>query len=171
MFTRFSQNRSKLGLRFSAFALAGMALLTASSGAYANGQCKKVEGRYVEHLVPPPECTSPFGLCVAGEYRGDVKGDFFGSVISLVPTTVEEVLLFTTDSVIHARIGDRQGDLMIKNAGAFQTAGAGNIVDLQYIVGGTDGFAGASGVIRASGTFDSATGMGESAYVGEVCLP
>lgn len=171
MFTKLSQNRSKFTVRLSAFALAAMALLTASSGVSANGQCKKVNGRYNEHIVPPPECTSPFGLCVAGEYRGDIRGDFFGSVVSLTPTAVGEVLLFTTDSTIHAHIDGKEGDLIIKNAGAFQTAGAGNIVDLQYIVGGTGELTGASGAIRASGTFDSATGMGESEYEGMVCLP
>ncbi|MEZ4732886.1 MAG: hypothetical protein R3E79_37775 [Caldilineaceae bacterium] len=171
MITKLFQNRSKLGIRLAAFALAGMTVLTASSGAYADVRCRKVEGRYAEHIVPPPDCTSAYGLCIAGEYRGDVQGNFFGAVTSLTPTAVGEVQLFTSDSTIHARIGNKEGDLIIKNAGAFQTAGAGNIVDLQYIVGGTGQFAGASGALRASGTFDSATGMGESSYEGEVCLP
>ncbi|MEZ4867172.1 MAG: hypothetical protein R3C14_37960 [Caldilineaceae bacterium] len=171
MFSKFVQNHSKLGIRLSAFALAGMALLAGSSAAYADGRCKKVDGHYAEHIVPAPECTSPFGLCVAGDFRGDIYGGFFGSVNSLTPTAVGEVLLFTTDTTIHAQIGNKQGDLMIKNAGAFQTAGAGNIVDLQYIVGGTGDFSGASGAIRASGAFNSATGTGESDYEGQVCLP
>jgi hypothetical protein len=41
----------------------------------------------------------------------------------------------------------------------------GSIVDLQTIVGGTGGLAGARGFVRASGTFSAATG-GTSQYEG-----
>ena len=50
------------------------------------------------------------------------------------------------------------------------TSPGGAIVDVQTIVGGTDGFAGTSGVLRAEGTFTQATGS-ESSYHGNVCLP
>jgi hypothetical protein len=73
--------------------------------------------------------------------------------------------------MIHARFDGKEGDLIIKNAGAFQITGTGHIVDLQYITEGTGQLSGATGVIRASGTFNSATGMGESDYEGEICLP
>lgn len=49
--------------------------------------------------------------------------------------------------------------------------GEGEILDLQTIVGGTGELASASGIIRADGLFDSATGSGESEYVGNICLP
>jgi hypothetical protein len=170
MVTKLAQNRSKLSVRMSAFALAAMALLTASSGVNAQAQCKKVGGHYEEHFVSAPDCPQN-ALCIAGEYRGDIQGDFFGIVASLNDTEVNEVKLFTSNSTIHARIDGKEGDLIIKNAGAFQGGGAGNIVDLQYIVNATGELAGATGAIRASGTFDFATGMGESAYEGMVCLP
>lgn len=173
MFTQLFQNRSKWNIRMSAFALAATALLVSSTGVSADPLCKKVQGRYMEHIVTE-NCTAPTGLCIAGEYQGELRGEFFGSATSLTPTAdtaTTGVLLFTSDSTIHARVKGKQGDLMIKNAGAFQSTGTGNIVDVQFIVGGTGDLTGASGVLRASGIFNPVTGMGESAYEGEICLP
>lgn len=174
MVTKLSQNRSKLAVRLSAFALSAMALLTASSGVSANEPCKKVNGHYQEHFVFGAPCPQG-ALCIAGEYQGGIQGDFFGILASQSDTDVSEVKLFTTNSTIHARIDGKEGDLIIKNAGAFQQGGDGNIVDLQYIVGATGDFDGelsdATGVIRASGTFDFANGVGESDYEGTICLP
>lgn len=172
MFAKLSQNRNKFGVRISALALSAIAFLANGAAVHADSpKCKKVKGHYTEHLVPPPTCTSPVGLCVAGEYEGDVRGEFFGSVISLTPPSPEGVSLFTTSSVIHARIDGKEGDLNIKNFGAFQAAENGNIVDLQYITSGTGQLSGATGVIRASGTFNIVAGTGESDYEGMVCLP
>jgi hypothetical protein len=126
----------------------------------------------VEHIVVE-NCTSPVGLCIAGEYNGVIKGAFEGKATSIVPTAdtpSKGVALFTSDSVIHARIGGKEGDLIIKNAGAFLTTGDGDIVDAQVITGGTGGLAGATGLLRASGVFDPQTGSGESEYIGSVCL-
>lgn len=71
---------------------------------------------------------------------------------------------FTSDSVIHARIQGKKVNLIIKNTGAFNTGGDGDIVDLQRIVGGTGALAGATGVLRASGAF--VAGSGESELLG-----
>ena len=156
----------------SPFVFAAVALtLTATS---ANAQaCHKVAGHYVEHAVVE-NCDSPVGLCIAGEYSGVIKGNFEGDATSLVPsadTPTTNALLFTSDSVIHAHIHGKEGDLIVKNAGVFRTVGEGEILDLQTIVGGTGELAGATGVLRASGSFNSATGTGESEYIGNVCLP
>jgi hypothetical protein len=43
-----------------------------------------------------------------------------------------------------------------------RSTGDGEILDLQTIIGGTGELAGASGVWRASGTFDPETDSGES---------
>jgi hypothetical protein len=63
----------------------------------------------------------------------------------------------------------KEGTLLIKNAGAYRTVGDGDIVDVQVITGGTGELAGATGVLRASGTF--VDGAGESEYIGSICLP
>jgi hypothetical protein len=152
-------------------ALGAVLLVLPAAGVHAQSSCTLVIGHYVEHAVQE-NCTSPVGLCIAGEYAGVIKGAFDGIATSLVPTAdtpTTGVLLFTSDSVIHARVGGKEGDLIIKNAGAFNTAGTGDIVDLQRIVGGTGELAGATGVLRASGTF--VAGSGESEYIGNICLP
>jgi hypothetical protein len=169
----FSWQR-QIARRLTPFLLAGFALLLVSASASAEAQCRRVRGFYEEHAADPNSCPSPVGLCIEGEFSGNIKGMFRATATSLVPTAdtpATGVLLFTGDGVTNAQIAGQHGELTFKSAGAFQSTGAGNIVDLQYITGGTGDLAGASGVIRASGVFDPATGMGESEYEGMICLP
>jgi hypothetical protein len=150
-------------------AAAGLALL--ATNVHAQTSCQQVVGHYVERIMLE-NCLSPVGLCIAGEYGGVIKGSFDGMATSLTPsddTPTTGVVLFTSDSVIHASMRGKQGDLLIKNAGAYRTIGDGDIVDVQVIVGGTGELAGASGVLQASGVF--VDGSGESEYIGSVCLP
>ncbi|MFN0281002.1 MAG: DUF3224 domain-containing protein [Kineosporiaceae bacterium] len=152
---------------------AAVVLLVAPAQADAAAACRRVEGTYVEHAVSGPDCLSPVGLCIAGSYTGDIRGDFSGratSIVTTADTPATTVALFTSDSSISARTRGRSGTLLIKNAGAFTANPDGSIVDLQTIVGGTGGLAGASGSLRATGTFSFATG-GRSAWAGVVCLP
>lgn len=154
-------------------ALAAMAFVLPAANVQAQSSCQPVVGHYVEHAVQE-NCSPPGALCIAGEYNGVIKGAFEGYTTSLAPTADEPptgVYLFTSNSVIHARVGGKEGDLMIKNAGAFLTLGSGDIVDMQIITGGTGELAGATGVLRASGTFDLMAGIGESEYIGSICLP
>jgi len=152
--------------------IAVLAALTLSAGQSAAGErCTQVSGSYVEHAVSGPDCHSPVGLCIAGTYRGDIDATFTGAASSIVttadtPTTA--VALFTSDSTITGRIKGWRGSLTIKTAGSFAATGDGSIVDLQTIVGGTGQLSGATGFIRASGTFTVADG-GRSQYVGTMC--
>jgi hypothetical protein len=59
---------------------------------------------------------------------------------------------------------------MTKDAIVLKTTGAGDFAEVDVIVGGTHGWAGTTGQIRAQGTFTQAAG-GEGAYTGEVCSP
>lgn len=164
---------SRLTLLLASTAAAGALGLVAVTAASAATGCLTVRGHYTEHDSSGPGCTSPVGLCIEGTYAGDLRGPFAGRATTVTPsadTAATAVLGFTSDSTITAAVGGRQGTLLIKNAGVFRTAGAGSIVDLQTIVGGTGDFAGATGDLRASGTFSSATG-GRSVYTGQVCLP
>jgi hypothetical protein len=147
--------------------------LLLGSASHADTACRSVEGRYEERDASGPGCISPVGLCIAGLYAGDIKGPFAGQATAIVPTAdtpTTGVLLFTSDSTIDARIGGLRGTLIVKNSGAFQTSGGGSIVDLQSIVGGTGELSGATGALRAEGTFSVTTG-GASRYTGTVCLP
>jgi len=171
MIRQINFKSSKFSSRLTAFAAAMAVFLLISSSVSAAGQCKEVHGHYVEHAVSA-NCTSPVGLCIEGEYSGMVRGAFSGAATALIPTAdtpTTGVVLFTSNSVIHASVGLKSGDLLIKNAGAFHTVGAGEIVDLQLITGGTGDFTGASGAIRASGVF--VNGSGQSDYDGMICLP
>jgi hypothetical protein len=146
--------------------------LMVQGAASADTVCRTVRGSYVERAVPGPDCDSPVGLCIEGTYRGDIRGSFEGRATSLVATAdtpATSVQLFTSDSSITAALGGRRGTIVIKNAGAFSAASDGSIVDLQRIVGGTGDFAGATGALRAEGTFSFATG-GTSTWKGEICL-
>jgi hypothetical protein len=149
-----------------------LSVLLFASASHADVACRSVEGRYQEHDTSGPACSSPVGFCIAGQYRGDIKGDFAGQATAFIPsadTPTTGVILFTSNSTIDARIGRRSGTLIIRNSGAFRTIDEGSIVDLQTIIGGTGGFEGASGALRAEGTFT--TGAGESRYAGTVCVP
>lgn len=164
--------RSRVTRHVVAASAAAVSVLLFASASQADGACRSVEGRYREQDASGPGCSSPVGLCIDGEYRGDIKGSFAGQATSIVPTADTPstgVILFISDSIIQARIGHRSGTLIIKNSGAFRTIADGSIVDLQTIVGGTGDFVGATGAIRAEGTFTTATG-GESRYRGAVCV-
>lgn len=151
-------------------AVIGALTLTAGQSA-AGERCIEVRGSYVEHAVSGPDCASPVGLCIAGTYRGDIDASFSGAASSIVTTAdtpATSVSLFTSDSTITGRVKQWRGSLIVKNAGSFAGAGDGSIVDLQTVVGGTGQLSGATGSIRASGTFTFPDG-GRSQYVGTVC--
>ena len=152
------------------------ALFTACSlaGATAHADtCRQVNGHFTEQAQGAPACLSPVGVCTQGSYSGALRGDFATTVSTFTPsadTPVTTAALFTADTRLAARLGRREGVLFIKNAGALRTSGAGEIVDLQVVVGGSGGLLGASGALQASGTFTFAAG-GRSEYLGVVCLP
>jgi len=156
-----------------AFMLIGAAFVPTAAHVGADAVCRDVNGHYAEHSVAPSICPSPVGLCIEGEFSGGIRGAFASTATSFTPTAdtpLTAVVPFTGDGIIHARIDGRRGDLFFKSAGAFHTIDKGEIVDLQYITGGTGAFAGASGALRASGTFDPIAGSGQSEYSGMVCI-
>ena len=151
---------------------ASLALLLGAAGpSQAASGCWEVRGSYMEHAVSE-NCLSPVGLCIAGTYSGQIRGDFEGRATSIATadTRTTGVAMFTSDSTIAATVAGRSGTLIIKNAGAFARANGGPIVDLQTIVGGTDQLAGATGALRAQATFSATTG-GMSRYQGTLFHP
>lgn len=149
-----------------------MAFALAGSRLGAEDQCRKVNGHFVMRAVAPISCPSPVGVCIEGEFSGSIRGPFSvtgTSFIATADTPTTAVVLFTGDGVIHGRIGNKRGDIFLKTSGAHLSVGKGEIVDLQFVNGGTGALAGASGSLRASGTFDPTTGTGEAEYAGEVC--
>jgi hypothetical protein len=108
-------------------------------------------------MVITAGCTSPVGICTAGTLTGGLKGSFEFTATSLVPTAdtpSTSVLLYTGDIVVHTD----GGDLLCKDAGAFESTGDGAVSSVCHITGGTGDFVGAQGQIQFVGTFTFAAG-------------
>lgn len=141
--------------------------------ANANAKCQRVIGFVEETPLSGPSCLSPVGLCTQFTFRGVLRGDGMftaATFIQTADTPTTAVVFSTGDSVIRARIGARQGDLIVKPAAVYHTAGEGELLDIQTIVSGTGDFVGASGVLKVVGNFLFPDG-GTSAYDGSVCTP
>ena len=123
--------------------LVAAALVSApAGGASAAAKCKNVRGHVTSRTVTE-NCTSPIGLCAAGEFYGAIRGELFLVGTSLTPTQdtpATGVYIFTGDDV-----------------------------SISTITGGTGKYAGATGRLRAYGTFSEAGG--EFSYEGELCTP
>jgi hypothetical protein len=87
------------------------------------------------------------------------------SQVTSMDTPSTSVVLLTGNNTLQTS----GGTLMIKDAVLLQATGAGNFAEVDTIVGGTSEWAGATGTLRAQGTF--VNGSGEGDYIGEVCVP
>jgi hypothetical protein len=142
---------------------------TAVGNAAPASKCKNVRGHVTSRTVTE-NCTSPIGLCAAGEFFGAIRGELFLVGTSLTPTQdtpVTGVYMFTGDDVIKTK----EGEIYTKDAGALNlTPGStGDDISIVTITGGTGAYAGATGRLRASGTFSDSGG--EFSYEGEICTP
>ena len=174
MFPSITTWRTRCASRIVSFCLAATALLLASANVSAVAQCHNIHGQIDDHPAPGPTCTSPIALCTEGTFSGVLQGEYSSIATTLNPTAdtpVTAVLLYTADTTLHAHLGDQAGDLLIKNAGAFHVAGAGEATEVSSITGGTGAFAGASGIFFVNGMADLATGVGHAVYDGQLCLP
>jgi hypothetical protein len=143
-----------------------LALVLASSGAQAAG-CKKVSGKFTLTSVTGPTCQSGVGICATGSYSGGVAGSsaFVGtSLVQTVDTPTTGVVLLTGDN----QITTKAGLLLTKDAIVLRTTGAGDFAEVDTVVSGTGEWAGATGVLRAQGTFTVEEGGGGE-YAGQIC--
>ena len=150
-----------------------VSMVSAADTAPSNSpRCIRVSGFFDEQVVTSG-CSSAVGLCTGSRYQGDLIADSFFTASTIVPTTDTPdtgVVFATGESILtNARVGGKRGSLTIKNAAVFHTAGDGELLDVQTIVGGSDDLAGATGVIRAVGNF--VNGAGRSTFDGSICLP
>jgi len=172
MFNPSTTSTKKIAQRASAFACAIAAVVLVSGQANAASHCIPVAGTFDINPVSPADCTSPVGVCGKGNFKGVLRGDYISPFTSIVPTAdtpTTGVILFTADNTLHARLAGLSGDITFKEGGAFKTTGDGEFSELFSIVGGTSGFANATGQIYGNGTV--VNGAGNGAYVGKVCLP
>jgi hypothetical protein len=152
--------------------LAGILLTVASATVTANSSCHDVEGSYNIIPVSGADCDSPSGICGKGTFTGGIKGDYISAVLSTPPTpeTSETgFIVLTAEAIItSAKIRNWEGDLVLKEAGAFHPTGNGEFVEL-FSVSGTEDFAEATGVLTSMGTFNPVMG-GEGVYQGQICI-
>jgi hypothetical protein len=135
--------------------VAVIALVVVSGIATASSNCKKVNGKLV---------LNPGGA--GGSYKGDLKGNSEFTFINLISTGIDDVALLTGNNLIHTN----DGDLMTQDAIVLRQVGAGEFAEVDTVVGGTGSWAGATGVIQATGKFTFAAG-GAGTYEGEICTP
>ena len=167
--TRWSSPRAQ-GVSLSLLLAAALILDSAQAGAAPS--CRTVRGS--ASLTPAADCHSPVGICGEGTFTGGLRGDYSSMLFTLTETAdtaVTQVSLFTAETTIPAaRVGHGRGQLVLKEAGAFHTAGAGEFSELYSVAGGTEDFVRATGVLRAVGTFVDGTG-GSISYQGRICVP
>jgi len=174
MFESRPVSSTKAAKRAAALASLAVILLSSTASADADDRCHTLHGQLVDHALTGPTCTSTLGLCTQGTFSGGLRGEFIGVATSVIPTAdtpTTAVLFATGDVVIHARIGDREGDLTVKDAGLFHTSGKHEFSDLMSIISGTRSLSGISGIIRVNGNSDPATGTDQGEYVAAVCIP
>ena len=132
--------------------------------------CKPVNGHFLAHLVPPPDCTSVVGLCTAGRVWGGLQGDYSFTMSKLVPTAEPEtptISFFTGRSVVQTN----DGQLFGVDTGTIDVGGQGGFASLITWTGGTGGLTGATGQIRLRGSLDLTAGTTSGDYEGTVCAP
>jgi hypothetical protein len=149
MFCQNSSNWTKLVV---ITVIAVIALIIVSGVATASSNCKKVNGK----LILNPDTT--------GSYSGDIKGNSAFTGTSFTPTDIPDVAVLTGNNIIHTD----DGDLMTQDAIVLRTTGAGEFAEVDTVVGGSGAWAGATGVIQATGKFTFAAG-GTGDYSGEIC--
>lgn len=145
------------------------AITIISTQALAASACKKINGTFTLQPVSGSACPSSIGICASNTYRGDLKGTsmFVGSSLAPnVDTPATSVVLLTGDNTIQTK----GGTLLTKDAIVLATTGRGEFAEVDTVVGGTGEWAGATGRITATGTFDAANG-GAGDYSGEICTP
>ncbi|HEV8578723.1 MAG TPA: hypothetical protein VGX68_06525 [Thermoanaerobaculia bacterium] len=159
-------NRNRNLFRVVRFAVASLALFgfAAAQPAAADPNCKQLHGWVSIAITGDPSCTAPGGLCAIATFHGALRGEGNFVATSLTPnvdTPVTAVVLVTGDNQIHTA----DGDLFTKDAIVFNTIGQGEFAEVDTIIGGTGGFAGATGRLQALGS------NLEGSYVAELCLP
>lgn len=135
-------------------------------------QCVPVAGGFTSVGVVGPPCGSPILLCTDGTLTGDLAGKYDFTMASLAPALAPGdplLFVFTGTSLITTGAGqisaEDQGKLR------FNPAGPSPFVTLVQVKSGSGAFAGATGVIVATGELDFSTNKAVGAYTGALCFP
>jgi hypothetical protein len=150
--------------------VAAAVALTARPGG-ARSRCHRLSGGAgLRASVVTAGCTSPVGLCTAGQLHGDslLSGTTSFVADGLAPAAgmpaVEAPTTLSYSGLITITTCD--GTLTTRDTGIFDTA-AGLFASRDVVVGGTGRFAGATGHLFFHGT---GTSSFDSDADGEICL-
>jgi hypothetical protein len=133
-------------------------MIVAAGPAGADPNTKTYRGTLTEQAFTEG-CTSPVGLCAAGEAKGGLHGDFEITATNITPTSDPDVVILETSYVIHTN----KGDISFSGQTLLNTV-TGFFSSLDEVTGGTGKWAGATGTLMSSGNFSFATGFGEGEY-------
>ena len=167
LFSSMSRSQSLIGWALIVLVGAPPAMAPTTAGA---DSCQAVAGKFAVHRIDPSGCSSPVGLCYAGESHGSIQGQNLLTVtnVTLEPPDAPGMLLLIGNNVITTRFGTvHSRDFILQAQGA-----PGEPVDfaeVDTIVEGTGGYAGITGRVTSTGT--SAGDAAEGTYFGHICRP
>lgn len=134
--------------------------------------CKAGGGAFTSNLVPPPECTSPIGICTIGTLGGRFERTYYFVMDTLVPSGNPDnpnEFVYTGHSVITQTHGG--ATILGQDTGviSIEPTGLAPFVTTVNIVGGTKQYAQASGEFVATGQLDFVTGAATGTFTSNVC--
>ena len=145
------------------FVLVTLIAVSLPAAAAADQTCKPVVGHFEASLVPPPECTSPVGLCTAGRVWGGLQGTYAFTMTSIQNSVaVPSISFFTGDSVVTLKNEDVVHGT---DTGSIDLGPDGGFASLITFSGAT------TGQIRLRGQLDLAEGTTSGDYIGTICKP
>jgi hypothetical protein len=148
--------------------------LTLSVPAFADQNCKPVDGHFLASVVPPGVdfCPNVAGqLCTAGRVWGGIQGDYQFVAAEFFPSAaiggVPTILFFTGHSDVKLQSGDH---IFGTDTGSIDLPpGAGGFASLITFSGGTREMSTSHGQIRLRGEFSATAGTTSGDYTGSIC--
>jgi hypothetical protein len=158
-------NRRTVAVLIAMWSLVPFARLTADT-------CKEMDGTFVSHLVPPPDCPSPIGLCTIGALDGKHDQTYFFVMETFVPDPegVPGKFVYTGHSEVTTIDG---GAKVLGQDTGYMFIGPDptNVpfVTTVNIVGGTKQYSDATGQYVATGQLNFVSGDAVGTFTSSVC--
>jgi hypothetical protein len=155
-------------LLLGALTLVAAAAAAILGAADATSSSTAIKGRMLNISNFP--CASATGVCSSFTSTGAIRGE--GTVfIDTFPTPYPTPQSRSLVSAAHTIIETKKGNLTCSELAIFDAPRPDHpFVDLCIVTGGTGIYAGATGYIQESGTFDFAANVGQLEYIGQLEL-
>ncbi|MFO0759434.1 MAG: hypothetical protein U0359_23270 [Byssovorax sp.] len=122
---------------------------------------------FTSYAVPPPDCTSPVGICTMGTLTGTLAGSYYFVMDSLAPDpNMPWRFLYTGHSVItdghgHHMYGADTGEMYP----SLDPTQPSPFVTTVHVVDGDHEYSNVHGQVVATGALTFATGLAAGTYV------